>query len=345
MPPPTISCALNLCSSFCGVQDILFSMVDCSGLPQLLLLFGGDITTISIRVMASKTITTKFEVEKFDEKNNFLLWRMWVTTLLVKESTHKSLLGVEKKPSKMEDDEWVDLNVRAKVTIILCLSVEVLYNVMNEKTTACQWCKIESFYMTKGLSNKLFLKKQLYSFWMKERTPFLQHLNAFNRILSDILTLNVKLEEEDNFFVDVFSFSELWSLGDHHHVWKKDLRVGKYQVNAPEKQAEEEGRFHRGDLRIGSQEAEGGSHSRGPKKGNKGSTRKNDCYYCKQPGHLKKNCFKYKEILKKKDSPGADGACASGKQSDQASIAEEAVKDPCDVLVGSKTHRSSFNDD
>ena len=84
--------------------------------------------------------------------------------MLVKESTHKSLLGVEKKPSKMEDDEWVDLNVRAKVTIILCLSVEVLYNVMNEKTTACQWCKIESFYMTKGLSNKLFLKKQLYSF-------------------------------------------------------------------------------------------------------------------------------------------------------------------------------------
>jgi len=24
----------------------------------------------------------------------------------VKEGTHKALLGIEKKPSKMEDDEW-----------------------------------------------------------------------------------------------------------------------------------------------------------------------------------------------------------------------------------------------
>ena len=56
--------------------------------------------------MASKmTMTTKFEVEKFDGKFNFLLWKMRVTSLLVKESAHKALLGIEKKPLKMEDDE------------------------------------------------------------------------------------------------------------------------------------------------------------------------------------------------------------------------------------------------
>ena len=55
--------------------------------------------------MASKTTTTtKFEVEKFDGRSNFLLWKMRVTLLLVKEGTHKALLGTEKKPSKMEDD-------------------------------------------------------------------------------------------------------------------------------------------------------------------------------------------------------------------------------------------------
>ena len=31
---------------------------------------------------------------------------------------------------------------------------------------------------------------------MKEGTPILQHLNAFNRILSDLLALEVKLEED-----------------------------------------------------------------------------------------------------------------------------------------------------
>jgi len=56
--------------------------------------------------MASKmTTTTKFEVEKFDGKSNFLLWKMRGTSLLMKEGTHKALLGIEKKPLKMEDDE------------------------------------------------------------------------------------------------------------------------------------------------------------------------------------------------------------------------------------------------
>jgi len=55
--------------------------------------------------MASKmTATTKFEVEKFDGKSNFLLWKMRVTFLLVKEGTHKAHLGI-KKSSKMEDAE------------------------------------------------------------------------------------------------------------------------------------------------------------------------------------------------------------------------------------------------
>ena len=48
----------------------------------------------------------------------------------------------------------------AKATIILCLSNEVLYNVMNEETTVDFWCRLENVYMTKSLSNKLFMKKQ-----------------------------------------------------------------------------------------------------------------------------------------------------------------------------------------
>jgi len=56
--------------------------------------------------MARKTTTTiKFEANKFNGKSNFLLWKMRVTLLLVKEGTHKALLGIKKKPSKMEDDE------------------------------------------------------------------------------------------------------------------------------------------------------------------------------------------------------------------------------------------------
>ena len=69
---------------------------------------------------------------------------------------------------------------------------------MNEETTASLCCKLENIYMMKSLSNKLFIKKQLHSLQMKKGMLILQHLNAFNRILSDLLALEVKLEEEED---------------------------------------------------------------------------------------------------------------------------------------------------
>ena len=74
----------------------------------------------------------------------------------------------------MKDDEWNDIDFCAKATIILCLSDELLYNIMNEETTAGLWYRLESLYMIKSLSNKLFMKKQLYSLQMKEGTSILQ---------------------------------------------------------------------------------------------------------------------------------------------------------------------------
>jgi len=89
---------------------------------------------------------------------------------------------------------------------ILCLSDEVLYDVINKETTAGLWSTLESLYMTKSLSNKLFMKKLLYSLQIKEGTFILQYLNAFNKILSNLLALEVKLEEEDKALMLLSSF-------------------------------------------------------------------------------------------------------------------------------------------
>src|SRR3954468_6537387 len=110
--------------------------------------------------MASKgtTTATKFEAEKFDGKVNFLLWKMRVTSLLVKEGTYQALQGIRKKTSTMGEDDWKEIDIKAKATIILCLSDEVLYNVMNEDTAAGMWSRLKSLYMTKSLLNKLYVK-------------------------------------------------------------------------------------------------------------------------------------------------------------------------------------------
>ena len=58
-------------------------------------------------------------------------------------------------------------------------------------------------------------------------------------------------------------------------------------------------------------EQRGRSQNKRPEKGTKASSKNNDCYYCKQPGYMKKNCFKYKKMLKKNGGPGGNGASTS----------------------------------
>jgi len=60
---------------------------------------------------------------------------------------------------------------------------------------------------------------------------------------------------------------------------------------------------------------------------------------------MKKNCYKYKEMLKNKGSPRANGASNSGKQSDQAGIVKEALEEPCDILsVDTSRGKGRFTD-
>ena len=61
------------------------------------------------------------------------------------------------------------MDLKTANMIQLCLANEVMYNVMDEETTTGLWSRLELLYMTKSLSNKLYLKKQLYELHMKTR--------------------------------------------------------------------------------------------------------------------------------------------------------------------------------
>jgi hypothetical protein len=65
--------------------------------------------------------TTKFEVEKFNGKNNFSLWQRRMKDLLIQQGVHNALLGKAKKLEKMENDAWEEMD--AKVVNVLHLSL------------------------------------------------------------------------------------------------------------------------------------------------------------------------------------------------------------------------------
>ena len=69
--------------------------------------------------------------------------------------------------------------------------------VTDEEMTTGLWSRLETLYTTKSVSNKLYLKKQLYGLSMKEGTTVLEHLNLFNKISRELLAVDVKINEED----------------------------------------------------------------------------------------------------------------------------------------------------
>src|SRR5688572_7070674 len=114
---------------------------------------------------------TKFEIEKFDGRINFVLWQVQVKNVLIQSGLHKVLKGTptsvkddkgsEKsessgysKKSKMNDEEWKELDMKAVSQIRLCLAKNVLANVIGLSTTKELWEKLEELYQTKSISNR-----------------------------------------------------------------------------------------------------------------------------------------------------------------------------------------------
>ena len=141
--------------------------------------------------------STKYSVEKFCGKGNFSLWQRRMKDLLIQQGVHKALLGMEKKLKKLKDEEWVEMDEKAASAIHLNLSNEVIHNILEAKTTKKVWEKLEGLYIRKNLTTKLYVKKQLYNFHMKEGSNMLEHLNTFNMLNTQLSSFGVNYEDED----------------------------------------------------------------------------------------------------------------------------------------------------
>jgi hypothetical protein len=110
----------------------------------------------------------------------------------------------------MTEWEWEYLDAKDLSTISLCLNNEVMFNIIGEDTTSGLWSKLESLYMTKSLMSIIYLKRQLYSLWMKEGTKVVDHLNTFNTLIVQLTSMDVKFEDEDKAITLLCSLRESW---------------------------------------------------------------------------------------------------------------------------------------
>jgi hypothetical protein len=148
------------------------------------------------------------EIEKFNGKI-FELWKFKMEDLLV-EKDQWIAIDPGTAPTRNSIDDWKKLYQKAKRTIRLYLSDSILLNVSEEDTTKDLWDKLGKLYQSKSLVNKLFLRNKSYNLKMRDGNSVAKHLNAFNTVVSQLVSVEIKISDEDKCISLLFSLPYSW---------------------------------------------------------------------------------------------------------------------------------------
>ncbi|XP_045825325.1 uncharacterized protein LOC123917602 [Trifolium pratense] len=236
----------------------------------------------------------KFEVERFDGTGNFRLWERRVKDLLAQQGLQKALR--ETKPTDMADDDWLELQEKAAGLIRLCVSDEVMYHILDLTSPKEVLDKLESQYISKTRMNRLFTKMRLYSLKMREGSDLQQHVNTFNNIITELVKLGVKIDDEDSAIMLLCSLPSSYKHLVNTLIYGKDtisLNVITATLLSHSRMSQ--------NVEVGTQgkglyvkESQDHGQIKGKAGSGKMSKSKNrkiaECYSCKQIGHWKRDC-------------------------------------------------------
>ena len=274
-------------------------------------------------------------VSVFDGHGNFVMWKAKMRAFLNQNGMEDAL---DERPEDVTDKEWKKIKTKALATIQLSLSDDVLSGLLDEVEPSTLWSKLEANYATKSIANKLRLKARLYTFRMTEGTSIVDHVNQFLKLIYELEQMGSKVEDEDKAVLLIVSlphsfthFKEIILYNNNN----QELKFDDVKSSLLSKQSFD----HDG---VGSEKPEGltvrgRGHDRRGSGGNKYNSRSKskgprdkNCFYCKKPGHWKKDCQERKAAEK-----------GNGKQHSkpQASVVES--ESDGEVLVATSLSASS----
>nr|GEX17555.1 retrovirus-related Pol polyprotein from transposon TNT 1-94 [Tanacetum cinerariifolium] len=145
-------------------------------------------------------MVTKFDIDKFDGKISFAIWKVHMQAVLTHHGYKKALGGIAHKPQSMADEDRLELDEKALTTIQLFLTREVLREVIHETQSMADedWLELDEKALT---TIQLFLTREVLREVIHETTAagtsVQHHLDEFNTILIDLENLDVDIDDED----------------------------------------------------------------------------------------------------------------------------------------------------
>ena len=124
----------------------------------------------------------RVEIEKFDRKRDFVLLKAKIKAQLGQQKAHNALLDLSELPTTLTTSQREEIELNAYGTLILNMSDNVIRQVLEEETSYKIWKKLESLYATKYLSNKMYLRDNIFKYKMDPSKTLIDNIDEFKNL-------------------------------------------------------------------------------------------------------------------------------------------------------------------
>ncbi|KAH9729490.1 hypothetical protein KPL70_009367 [Citrus sinensis] len=265
----------------------------------------------------------KIDIEKFDGKINFGMWRREVMDALIQINLNVVL---KNKRHLYDEEIWDRMNEKACGQIRSCLTNEVKYLVKDKECVMTLWRTLEEKYLLKSPENRLHAMSQVYDFRMKPGVSMHDHVSRFKKLLADLKNLDEDIKDKVKAMILLHSLPEEYSHFVTTLIYGKSVIVFKdvrttltsLEIRNNDKNSERassEALVSR-DWVMEKQKKRGGKNSRS--KSRSRNIARDECAFCHEKGNWRKDCPKAQKRDEKK--PAAANMAQKDEDSDYSLI-------------------------
>ena len=214
----------------------------------------------------------------------------------------------------------------------------MLREVAKEKTTSGLWSKLEDLYLKKSVAKRLYMKRRLYTFSMKEGVAINDHLDEFNKLILDLENVNIDLEDEDRALILLSSLPDSFEhfvdtlLYGRQTLMLKDVKSALESKDLKKKSNGKDQSYGEGLTVKSKANKKNSKEKKNTNQKDKIEKKKNKkkCYFCQKEGHYMKDCFEKKKLEKLQKESNRKVALVSEDEGDS---------EGADVLVTVEKHQ------
>jgi hypothetical protein len=281
----------------------------------------------------------KYDLPMLDYKTRFSLWQVKMRAVLAQSQDLDEALDCF---GKKKTDAWTAEEKRkdrkALSLIQLHLSNDILQEVLQEKSAAELWLKLESICMSKDLTSKMHMKMKLFSHKLQEGGSVLNHISVFKEIVADLVSMEVQFDDEDlgllllcslpssyaNFCDTILLSRDELTLSEVYEALHSREKM-KDMVQSDRSSSKGEALYVRGRTEQKTYNDSNGHEKILDGRGRSKSRSKKFCKYCKKKSHFIEDCWK----LQNKEKRNGMKHKSDGK----TSVAASENFDNGDVLI------------